>query len=165
MTPTQDFISYIETLCTLHPGILHNPEAEKISFLALDQLANRGKMPLKFPVVVFDRGGFRYSGAPDAQRKMRSYSLLFLTNVPDVAAITLQQAAYLAMEQLADDFMKRMMQDKLKRQTPCLRLFDIAAVEVSLIEHKTALLYGVSCDWEMPELFDLALKEDTFNTL
>lgn len=143
------FYNYIEELSRRHPDIAHNPEAGEVHFVT-DALFEGKSKSVLFPLVVADTSDFSYTGQPGAERKSRGYSLMFVTHVK-AGNDADKEEAWQAMEALADEFVCKMHEDKVKLKLTHLLFFDRQEVEGSRIENKSLGLYGCMISWTMNE--------------
>lgn len=130
----QELTDYFEELAVKHKQIRHSAEENHYIRLCADEQlsARRSIVP---PVVSFDKLVADYQGTTDAVKKSRSVELMFLDNVKDVHDYDEISAVWEKMEQLADDFLMKILQDRTNRvDYPFLRYVDVSSARLEYVE-------------------------------
>lgn len=148
-----DFTAYIESLCVKHVDIGHDPEGERhFVELSTDKMMQKMKS-LYYPFVTLDKLTITYPWTDDNRRKRRYLELMFLDNVSDTGDFIRIQAVKNHMEQIAEEFLMKIDEDRKDRRTfPFLRGLVMEGIEINYIENESATLYGVllSAQYELP---------------
>lgn len=121
--------TYIEDMCKNHVDILHTAEEEHFFMIGLEEILTKIRSSVNFPAVFL--ADYDYSFTDDHSDnvlKNRSFALVFLDHCADSDDYDEIAAIYDRMEQVADDFINRMYQDKNDRSHSFLKDLDLSTI-------------------------------------
>lgn len=148
------FVSYLENLAVCHKDIQHKKD-DQIHFIRLDtdELNNKIKSVVGFPVVCLDRYSANITGSPDNFKKRRGITLMILDRVADSKDYDRIHEVWDNCEVIADDFIARMYSDWKENLIPAVRDLDITSAEYELGSVQSLSLFGVIVTIELQSVF------------
>lgn len=155
------FTLYIEDLCRRHTSINHTADEKHFVRLNSEELPQEQHTIIKYPVVTMDKITATYTGAVDAEHKSRNIELMFLDWVTDPGDSNRIEAVFANMEEIAEDFLRRMKTDRRNKAYPFLKNFTISA-ELDYVEAVSTLFYGVLLSFDFDAPFDNCIKDGRF---
>ena len=155
------FSHYIEMLARRHKDIRHTNAEMHFIELASDQQFQKMKS-LVYPVVAFDRLTITYNMLEDAERKNRYVEIMFLDKCP-VGEFARIKAIKDKMEQIAEDFLIQIRNDRKKRNSyKFLRSMQLDSAEVNYVENESIGIFGVLLSVNVDSPMAMCFKEDPF---
>ena len=156
-----NFSHYIEMLCRMHKDIRHANDEMHFIELASDQQFQSMKR-LVYPVVAFDRLTISYNLLEDAERKNRYVEILFVDKCP-VGNFELIKKIKDRMEQVAEEFLIRIRNDRKKRNSyKFLRSLQLDTAELNYVENDSIGVFGVMLSVNVDSPMSMCFKEDPF---
>ncbi len=160
------FTAYIENLCRHHTVIGHTDNRKHFVDLSTDELLQEGKSLVYYPVVTIQKLTNSYDGREDALRKTRYVELMFLDHLQDRGSFKQMEKAWAQMEQVAEDFLRRIRIDRRDRQAyPWLRSVSIEKAEGDYVENVVSHLWGYLLTFDLDMPFDNCIEPGRFDDL
>ncbi len=153
-------IAYFEQLATDHVQIQHSPTSKHFARLELDEVVTGIQSRIKFPLLVLE--GYSFSlrdPKSDNVMKQRSGAFMLLTHVKDKGDYNLIHETWDFLEEIGDDIIARMKQDKRNPASP-IRNFNFDSVEGSLISFDANMLYGIRYTYDIETSFPAMVDPD-----
>ena len=146
------FARYIEELCREHKLVKHSDEECHFSSLVSD-FDNKLQRKMCYPCVAIDTDGFRIGGSAGNVMQTPQFNMYFLQHVRDHGDLQEKLNAFDSTLTILNDFVARMMRDKMKGREPVAR-FSMIGAEAYRIEFTDAALYGWGIALELPISFN-----------
>lgn len=155
------FSSYIESLCTRHEDILHS--LSKMHFVdSDDEKSTSIDSLLCYPAVILLRGAYQYTGTEGSIRKSHDYSLFVLDHVSDTGDYTQIKAKQDKCEQILDELLNKIVEDKRARLYPFLLGFSLSGTDADRVENNDDALYGVVAEFSLAIPYGVKNCRDIF---
>lgn len=162
MKEIKTFGDYLENLSTRHIDIKHSKE-EMHYVDTRDEKNNSIDSTLCYPCVLLEKNSYKYVGSHISYQKDRDYLLFILDHVTDTGDYEQIENAINKSEQILDEFLTQMIEDKRSRIYPFLIGFNLDRVEVENICNKDNSLYGVAALLTVPVQFNVINSRIAFN--
>lgn len=158
-----EFIKYIEELSKKHSEIRHLQDGIS-HFIRLDsdELDNKIKQYIGFPIVCLDRYSANLSGSSGNVSKKRGITLLILDYVADTKDYDLIHQIWDKCEAIGDDFIAQIHQDIKKGTVPGMFDIDLSSVEYELAGNKSLSMYGTVITFPVTSKFCTKPREGIF---
>ena len=139
-----DFINHIEQIAKDHKDIEHLKD-DICHFIRLDtdEMDNRIKQTVGFPVVCLDRYSAHLTGDGGNISKRRGITIMILDYVSDPKDYDRIHNVWDDCEAIADDFVAKLYEDIMKGKAPAMYDIDLSGIEYDLAGNRSLNLYGV----------------------
>jgi hypothetical protein len=139
MTTYNNLKAYFDNLARNHAQILHSDAEKHFFHCDLNEILSGISSRVNFPAVMMADYDYSFvDNNSDNHLKKRSIALVFLDHAADVDDFQGIGDIYSNMEQIADDWINRMYDDKLERRHAFLKDFqinEITAVQFSTVDN------------------------------
>ena len=158
--------TYFENLSIQHLEVNHQPGKE-LHFCRMELHEYLAAIPekLNFPAVVMESWDFRLKdNQADQITKQRNCALLILQKITDPNDFDAIDQAYQITEDIIDDFMKRMIDDRATHQNPVIRDIDFNSVDAIRINPQP-LHFGIRVTFGLTSLVDATVNKSQWADL
>ena len=155
--------AYFENLSIQNLKVLHVPGREMhFCRMELHEYLNAIPEKLNFPAVVMESWDFRMNdNRADQISKLRNCALLILQRVTDPNDFDAIDQAYETTEEIVDDFVSRMVDDRNLRNSPVIRDIDFNSIEGIRINPQP-LHFGIRITFSLTSLVDQSVNKDAW---
>jgi len=157
--------AYLQALAENHSGILDTDTEKHFFHSNLDQILSGLSSRVNFPAVFMADYDYSFTdNNSDNHQKRRALALVFIDHSSEADAFDAIAAIYSQMEEIADDWINRIYNDKLERRHAFLKDFelnDINAVQFSAVDNN----FGIWLPIMATTLHDISIDTDKWTDL
>jgi hypothetical protein len=157
-------IEYFETIARQHVSILHTSTQKHFFRLELDELViGITSSATRYPVLVLESYTFKLEdNKSDYPLRVRSCAFMVLDKVLDKGNFMKIHEVYDRMEEITDDIIARLKQDKRTPGSP-FRDLDINSIEGTLISFDSNSLHGIRINFDIKSPVNLNVNPAKWN--
>ena len=128
-TSYKNLRDYLKTLAENHSGILHTDAENHFFHSNLDQILSGLSSKVNFPAVFMADYDYSFiDNDSDNHMKSRSIALVFIDHCAEADDFDSIGDIYSEMEEIADDWINRIYNDKLERRHAFLKDFELSGI-------------------------------------
>ena len=139
------FVSYFENLARLHTAIRHTDTEKHFFRMELDEVLDGiNRTDVAFPMLILEGYSFDFTdNKSDNPQKNRRGAFMLIDHVSDQSDYDQIQSAWERMENIGDDILLRIMEDKRRLSVKEIRGFELSSVEGLLLASELNGNYGI----------------------
>lgn len=140
-----ELISYFESLARMHKDIGHRDMEKHFFRMEIDEvLAGINRTDVKTPFLILEGYGYNFTdNKSDNLLKNRTGAFMLVDHVSDSTDMNAIHEVWDRMEEIGDELLIRMKNDKRDPTVKAVRDFDFSSVEATLIATEMSNHYGI----------------------
>jgi len=163
MSKFSQLVQYFERLASEHKKINHSPTQKHFFRFELDEIFTGLGNGINYPALIMEGYGFTLADQrSDNSYKKRECAFVLLQHVPDPGDYDLIHKVWDDLEEIGDDIIARMVNDKRKPGSP-MRDFGIETVAASMLSTEFGNLYGIRYTFNIDSHFSRDINPDKWN--
>lgn len=160
-----DLVSYFEDLAARHTDIRHTAKSKHFFRFELDEVLGALCNNIQFPALILESYDFNYrDSGSDNIMKNRTGAFILLGKVKDTGDYNKIHEVWDQMEELGEDLLIKMREDKASRKVAVLRDFDISESEGIPFGVKQMGQYGVRFTFQLRSAVNSNINTDKWLT-
>ena len=145
-----DLVSYIESLATLHKGILHSEDEKHFFRFELEEMLTGMKSNLNYPALILEGYDFSFVDEDsDNLQKRVSCAFMLIGKVSDKGDYDAIHLLWDSLEEIGDELVVKILSDKRDRKTECLAYFHARSITGTPITDMNLIHYGFRYAFEL----------------